>query len=85
MVAETVAVTATETEMEGMEEAAHGMTTHERGSTKAMATKRILANCGDTRVQRGIIRFVLRWVSRYSVFLPFINRGKRFSMQFPPR
>lgn len=74
----------TETEMEDME-AAHGMTTHERDSTRATATKRILANCDDTRVRRGIIRFVLRWVFRSLVFLPFITRGKRFSMQFPPR
>ena len=74
---EETADTATETEMEDTE-AAHAMTIHERDSMKAMATKRILAKYEDTRVQRGIIRFVLRWVSRSSVFLPFNTRGKRF-------
>jgi hypothetical protein len=59
-------------------EAAHAKTTHERDNTKAMAMKRILAKFEGTKVQRGIIRFVLRWVSRSSVFLPFITRGKRF-------
>jgi len=63
--------------MEVDTEAVHAKTIHEKDSMKAMATKRILAKFEGTRVRRGIIRFVLRWVSRSSVFLPFITRGKR--------
>jgi hypothetical protein len=47
----------------------HGKRTHESEPTKAMGTRRIPENYEDTRVQRGITWFVLRWVSRvFSLF-----------------
>ena len=55
--------TVIETEMEDMVDD-HEKKTHEKDSTRETATKRILASCGDIRVQQGTSRFVLWWVSR---------------------
>lgn len=55
--ADETADTATETVMDEMEdtEAAHAKTIHEKGSMRAMATKRILAKFADTKGLRGIM------------------------------
>jgi hypothetical protein len=70
-------VTATEIEMEATAAAAdHARKIHERDSTKATATKRILVRSEGTRSTGHYL--VCLVVGFSSVFLPFINRGKRF-------
>lgn len=70
---ETVVGTATAIERAADQE----MTTHERDHTKAMAIKRILASCEDTKRTRRHGLFCGGFLD-CSVFLPFITRGKRF-------
>jgi len=51
-----------------------------RDSMRAMVTKRILASCEDTRYNTAVIVQGLSCGGslEYSVFPPFIKRGKRF-------
>ena len=66
-----------ETEMEDTV-ADHGRKTHGKDSTRATDTKRILASCVDTRRSRTLFGLSCGGFLEYSVFLPFITRGKRF-------
>ena len=74
----------TETEMEDMVDD-HEKMTHEKDSMRGTVTKRILASCGDIRCSRTLFGLSCGGFLEYSVFLPFITRGKRFSMLFSPR
>lgn len=74
-----------ETEMEEDTAVDHAKMTHEREATKATATKRILANCGDTKKQQDIFGLSCGGFLEYSVFLPFFTRGKRFFDALSPR
>jgi len=56
----------------------HEKMTHEKDSTRAMVTKKIPANCGDIRCSRTLFGLSCGGFLEYSVFLPFITRGKRF-------
>jgi hypothetical protein len=76
--------TVIETETEDMVDG-HEKMTHGKDSTRAAATKRILASCGDIRCSRTLFGLSCGGFLEYSVFLPFITRGKRFSMLFSPR
>ncbi len=66
-----------ETEMEDTV-ADHGKKTHEKDSTKATDTKRILVSCEDIRCSGTSFGLSCGGFPEYSVFLPFITRGKRF-------
>ncbi len=55
-----------------------GKKNHEKDSTKATGTKRILASCEDIRCSRTSFGLSCGGFLEYSVFLPFITRGKRF-------
>jgi hypothetical protein len=81
-VIETVETGATETE-DTVDD--HERRTREKDSTRATVTKRILASCGDIRCSRTLFGLSCGGFLEYSVFLPFITRGKRFSMLFSPR
>ena len=64
----------------------HAKTIHGREHTKAMATKKILASCEDIRYSKASIGLACGGFLEYSVFLPFITRGKRFfDATFHPR
>jgi len=52
-------------------------TCQERDNMKAMATKRILASCDDTRYLQDH-SLACGGFSESSILLPSINRGKRF-------
>lgn len=69
--------TVIETETEDMVDG-HEKMTHEKDSTRAAATKRILASCGDIRCSRTLFGLSCGGFLEYSVFLPFITRGKPF-------
>lgn len=56
----------------------HEKTTHEKDSTRETVTKRILASCDDIRCSRTLFGLSCGGFLEYSVFLPFITRGKRF-------
>jgi hypothetical protein len=81
-----MADTVIETEMEDTV-ADHEKKTHEKDSTRATVTKRILVNCEDIRCSRTLFGLSCGGFLEYSVFLPFITRGKPygFSKLFPPR
>jgi hypothetical protein len=53
-------------------------TTHGREATKTMGTTTILASSEDTRDSRTAFGLSCGGFLEYSVFPPFINRGKRF-------
>ena len=72
-------VIATETEVTVADQ---GKKTHGRDSTRATATKRILASCGGIKLQQDTIWFVLWWVSRVFSLSSLHTRGKRFFMLF---
>jgi hypothetical protein len=69
--------TVIETVMEDMV-ADHEKMTHAKDSTRAMVTKRILASCDDIRCSRTLFGLSCGGFLEYSVFLPFITRGKPF-------
>jgi len=76
--------TVIETEMEDTA-ADHGKKTHEKDSTRATVTKRILASCEDIRRSRTLFGLSCGGFLEYSVFLPFITRVKRLFDAMPPR
>lgn len=61
-----------------MEEDLETSTTLGKDLTRAVATKKILANCGDIRCSEASFGLSCGGFSECSLFLPFINRGKRF-------
>jgi hypothetical protein len=63
-----MADTVIETEMEDMV-ADHEKKTHEKDSTRATVTKRILANCEDIRFSRTLFSLSCGGFLEYSVFL----------------
>jgi len=63
----------------------HERTSHGREATKVVGTMKILANCEDTRCNRTAFGLSCGGFLEYSVFLPFINRGKRFFDVFTAR
>jgi hypothetical protein len=73
-----------ETEMEDTVDDLEKMT-HGKDSTRATVTKRILASCGDTRCSRTVFGLSCGGFLEYSVFPPFITRGKRFFDAISPR
>ena len=74
-----MADTATEMEAEMVDTMADlEKTTHGKGAMKAMGTTTILASSEDTRCSRTAIGLSCGGFLEYSVFLPFITRGKPF-------
>jgi len=69
-----------ETEMEDTV-ADHGKKTHEKDSTKATVTKRILANCVDIRSSRTLFGLSCGGFLEYPSFIPSSPRGKRYFQQ----
>lgn len=53
-------------------------TSQERELTKAVATRRILASCEDIRCSETSLGLSCGGFLEYSVFPPFLTRGKRF-------
>jgi hypothetical protein len=58
---------------------------HEKDHTNQTAMKRILANCEDIRCNRTSRGLSRGGFLEYSIFLPFITRGKRFFDALSPR
>jgi len=69
-----------ETEMEDTV-ADHGKKTHEKDSTRATVTKRILANCVDIRSSRTLFGLSCGGFLEYQSFIPSSPRGKRYFQQ----